>query len=105
MARPKGLVPSSTRVAPHALPRPVIYCLARAARPTVALRPRACRRPCPPHPHPCSTYMESFVDPSKTHERLTPYHWNAPRSRLDYVKSDVIPHRRYCKPRNQMSYE
>jgi len=52
-----------------------------------------------------STYKESFVDPTKTQERLTPYHWNAPRSRLDYVKSDAIPYRRFCKPRNTMSYD
>jgi len=53
----------------------------------------------------CSTYKESFIDPTKTGAHLTPYHWNAPRSRLDYVKVDAIPFRRFCKPRNEMSYE
>lgn len=52
-----------------------------------------------------STYKDSFVDPTKTKEKLTPYHWNAPRSRLDYVKVDVKPYARFCKPRNEMSYD
>lgn len=52
-----------------------------------------------------STNKADFKDPNLK-AALTPYHWNAPRSRLPvHFKGEAAPFRRFCKPRNEHSYD
>mmetsp|Transcript_551 Transcript_551/g.1122 ORF Transcript_551/g.1122 Transcript_551/m.1122 type:complete len:161 (+) Transcript_551:25-507(+) len=52
-----------------------------------------------------STMKESFRDPNLK-ATLTPYHPNAPRSRLPvHFTDEAKPYRRFCKPRNEHSYD
>ena len=52
-----------------------------------------------------STNKDSYRDPNLK-AALVPYHPNAPRSRLPvHFQDEAKPFRRFCKPRNEHSYE
>ena len=52
-----------------------------------------------------STNKDSYRDPNLK-AALVPYHPNAPRSRLPvHFKDEAKPFRRFCKPRNEHSYD
>jgi hypothetical protein len=47
------------------------------------------------------THKASYKDPTKVSDDLTPYHWNAPRSRYTpQFENEARPMVRFCQPRN-----
>ena len=52
-------------------------------------------------PRRAGTHKASYKDPTKVSDDLTPYHWNAPRSRYTpQFENEARPMVRFCQPRN-----